>query len=131
MASYSNITRFLSKIIVTSFGVIITAKLLPGIYVPNYIVAIIVAMVLSLLNTFVKPLLLLLTIPATLLTLGLFLLVLNAFMILLTASIVEDFKVDSFGAAFLFSIILSLITFILEIPDKLKTGKIVVKKYKE
>ncbi len=131
MASYSNITKFISKVIVTSFGVIITAKLLPGIYVPNYIVAIIVAMVLSLLNTFVKPLLMLLTIPATLLTLGLFLLVLNAFMILLTASIVEDFKVDSFGAAFLFSIILSLITFILEIPDKLKTGKIVVKKYKE
>lgn len=131
MASYSNITKFISKVIVTSFGVIITAKLLPGIYVPNYIVAIIVAMVLSLLNTFVKPLLMLLTIPATLLTLGLFLLVLNAFMILLTASIVEDFKVESFGAAFLFSIILSLITFILEIPDKLKTGKIVVKKYKE
>ena len=63
MAVNSRIMKFIYKIIVTSFGVIITAKLLPGIYVPNFITAIIVAVVLSLLNTFLKPLLLLLTIP--------------------------------------------------------------------
>ena len=130
MAFNSRFMKFVYKIIVTSFAVVITAKLLPGIFVPNYITAIIVAIVLSLLNTFVKPLLLLLTIPATIFTFGLFLLVLNAFMILLTSSIVDDFKVDGFKAAFLFSIILSLVTFILEIPEKLKSGRIVVKKYK-
>ena len=123
--------KFIYKIIVTSFAVVITAKLLPGIYVPNFITAIIVAVVLSLLNTFLKPLLLILTIPATIFTLGLFLLVLNAFMIELTSYIVKDFEVRSFGTAILFSIILSLITFVLELPDKLKSGKVVIKKYKE
>ena len=123
--------KFIYKIIVTSFAVVITAKLLPGIYVPNFITAIIVAVVLSLLNTFLKPLLLILTIPATIFTLGLFLLILNAFMIELTAYIVKDFEVRSFGTAALFSIILSLITFVLELPDKLKSGKVVIKKYKE
>ncbi len=131
MAGNSSIMKFVYKVIVTSFGVIITAYLLPGIYIPNYIVAIIVAVVLSLLNTFVKPLLFILTIPATIFTFGLFLLILNAFMIILTSSIVDNFRVDSFSAAIMFSIILSLITFILEIPDKLKSGKIVIKKFKE
>ena len=123
--------KFVYKVVVTSFAVVITAKLLPGVYLPNYIVAILVAIVLSLLNTFLRPLLVLLTIPASILTFGLFLLFLNAFMILLTSSIVDDFKIDSFGTAFIFSIILSLITFLLELPEKLKSGKVVVKKFKE
>jgi putative membrane protein len=131
MVTKSRIMKFIYKVIVTSFAVVITAYLLPGIYVPNFITAIIVAVVLSLLNTFVKPLLMLLTIPATILTLGIFLLFLNAFMIILTSSIVQDFKVNSFGSAFLFSIILSLITFLLEIPDKIKSGKIIIKRHKE
>ncbi|MEI6822307.1 MAG: phage holin family protein [Bacteroidota bacterium] len=123
--------KFVYKVVVTSFAVVITAKLLPGVYLPNYIAAILVALVLSLLNTFLRPLLVLLTIPASILTFGLFLLFLNAFMILLTSSIVDDFKIDSFGTAFIFSIILSLITFLLELPEKLKSGKVVVKKFKE
>ena len=130
MTVNSQFMKFVYKVVVTSFAVVITAKLLPGVYLPNYIVAILVAIVLSLLNTFLRPLLVLLTIPASILTFGLFLLFLNAFMILLTSSIVDDFKIDSFGTAFIFSIILSLITFVLEIPDKLKSGRIVVKKYK-
>jgi len=123
--------KFIYKVIVTSFAIVITAKLLPGVYLPNYIVAILVALVLSLLNTFLRPLLVLLTIPASIFTFGLFLLFLNAFMILLTSSIVDDFKIDSFGTAFIFSIILSLITFLLELPDKLKSGKVVIKKFKQ
>ena len=131
MTVNSQFMKFVYKVVVTSFAVVITAKLLPGVYLPNYIVAILVALVLSLLNTFLRPLLVLLTIPASILTFGLFLLFLNAFMILLTSSIVDDFKIDSFGTAFIFSIILSLITFLLELPDKLKSGKVVVKKFKE
>ncbi len=131
MTVNSQFMKFVYKVVVTSFAVVITAKLLPGVYLPNYIVAILVAIVLSLLNTFLRPLLVLLTIPASILTFGLFLLFLNAFMILLTSSIVDDFKIDSFGTAFIFSIILSLITFLLELPEKLKSGKVVVKKFKE
>ena len=131
MTVNSQFMKFVYKVVVTSFAVVITAKLLPGVYLPNYIVAILVAIVLSLLNTFLRPLLVLLTIPASILTFGLFLLFLNAFMILLTSSIVDDFKIDSFGTVFIFSIILSLITFLLELPEKLKSGKVVVKKFKE
>ena len=131
MTVNSQFMKFVYKVVVTSFAVVITAKLLPGVYLPNYIVAILVALVLSLLNTFLRPLLVLLTIPASILTFGLFLLFLNAFMILLTSSIVDDFKIDSFGTAFIFSIILSLITFLLELPNKLKTGKVVIKKFKQ
>ena len=131
MTVNSQFMKFVYKVVVTSFAVVITAKLLPGVYLPNYIVAILVAIVLSLLNTFLRPLLVLLTIPASILTFGFFLLFLNAFMILLTSSIVDDFKIDSFGTAFIFSIILSLITFLLELPEKLKSGKVVVKKFKE
>jgi len=131
MTVNSHFMKFIYKVIVTSFAIVITAKLLPGVYLPNYIVAILVALVLSLLNTFLRPLLVLLTIPASIFTFGLFLLFLNAFMILLTSSIVDDFKIDSFGTAFIFSIILSLITFLLELPDKLKSGKVVIKKFKQ
>ena len=74
--------KFLLKILVTSLAVIITAYLLKaGIHVPDYTTAIVIAIVLTLLNIFLKPILILLTIPATIFSLGLFLLVVNAFII--------------------------------------------------
>jgi putative membrane protein len=121
--------KYVFKIIVTSFAVVITSYLLSdGIHVTNYLTAIIVAIVLSLLNIFLKPILILLTIPATIFSLGFFLLILNAFMIIITARLVDGFSVDSFWWAFAFSIILSVVTFLLEIPDRIKTKKIVIKK---
>lgn len=123
--------KFLFKIIVTSFAVIITSYLLSGgIHVNDYFTAIIIAIVLSLLNTFLKPLLVLLTIPATIFSFGLFLLVLNAIIILIAASLVTGFRVDSFWWALAFSIILSIVTFLLELPDKIKSKKIIIKKTK-
>jgi putative membrane protein len=80
---------------------------LPGIYVKDIYTAIIVAIVLSLLDAFIKPLLILFTLPATILTLGLFLFIINACIILLDAHFVHGFKVDSFWHALLFSILLS------------------------
>jgi putative membrane protein len=121
--------KYVFKIIVTSFAVVIVSYLLSdGIHVQNYTTAIFVAIVLSLLNIFLKPLLILLTIPATIFSLGLFLLVLNAFIILLTDSMVDGFTVDSFGWAFAFSIMLSVVTFLLELPDRIKSKKIIIKK---
>jgi putative membrane protein len=121
--------KYVFKIIITSFAVVITSYLLSdGIHVTNYFTAIIVAIVLSFLNIFLKPILILLTIPATIFSLGFFLLILNAFMIIITASLVDGFRVDSFWWAFAFSIILSVVTFLLEIPDRIKTKKIVIKK---
>ena len=81
---------------------------MPGVRVANFMTSIIVAVVLGLLNIFVKPILVLLTLPVTMLTLGLFLLVINAAIILLCSKIVGGFSVDSFWTALIFSIILSV-----------------------
>jgi putative membrane protein len=97
------------RLLVNGLAVFITSLILPGVHVENMLNAIIVAAVLAVLNFFLKPLLIILTIPVTLVTFGLFLLVINAFLILLAAKIVPGFKVDGFWWALLFSIVLSVI----------------------
>lgn len=106
--------RFLLRLVVTSLAVLVGSFLLPGVEVKNGLTAILVAVVLSLLNAVVKPILVLLTIPITIVTFGIFLLFINAFMILLADRIVPGFHVESFWTAFLFSIVLSLLSAILE-----------------
>src|SRR5690606_22216514 len=97
------------QIIVAGLAVIITAYILPGISVRDYFTGIVIAALLALLNLTIKPILVFLTIPITLLTLGLFLLVINAFMVIIAAEIIPGFGVDGFWWALLFSVILSLI----------------------
>ncbi len=102
------------KIIISSLAVFLTSYLLPGIEVDTYITAIWVAIVLALLNGFLKPLLVILTIPATILTLGFFLLVINAAIIMLADHFVDGFVVNGFWWALLFSLVLSVITSVME-----------------
>ncbi len=109
---------FLIKVLVSSIAVVITAYLLGGVTVPDFTTAIVVAFVLGVLNIVLKPVLIVLTIPVTIFSLGLFLLVINAFIIQLTGVIVSGFEVDSFWWALLFSIILSIVTWFLELPGK-------------
>jgi len=101
--------NFLFKILITAVNVFILAAILPGIEIVNnnIFTAVIVALVLAVLDAIVKPLLILFTLPATILTLGLFLFVINACIILIDAHFVHGFKVDSFWHAMLFSILLS------------------------
>lgn len=101
------------KILLTALAVIVLAKILPGVTVTDYTTAVIVAIVISLLNLFVRPLLVLFTLPATILTLGLFLFVINAIIILLTDKLVDDFEVPGFFTALLFSVLLSFFRTIL------------------
>jgi putative membrane protein len=96
------------RLLVTAILVLAIAHFLPGVAVAGFGTSLIVAIVLGLLNLFVKPILVLLTLPVTILTLGLFLLVINALVILLCSEIVGGFKVDSFLTALFFSIILSV-----------------------
>lgn len=86
----------------------ILSYVMRGVRVDTFSTAIIVSVVLALLNLFIKPLIVLFTLPVTIFTLGLFLLVINALMILLCTEIVGGFEVDSFWTALLFSVILSL-----------------------
>jgi len=100
--------KLLIRILITSGLVLLIARFMPGVHVADFTTALIVAVVLGLLNVFIKPILVILTLPVTILTLGLFLFVINAIIILLCTNIVGGFKVDSFLTALLFSIILSI-----------------------
>lgn len=110
--------RFLLRLFFTWLAVLIASYLLDGIHVRDNITALIAAAVLALLDSFVKPILILLTIPFTLITLGLFLLVINAVIVALGAEIVDGFEVDGFGSALVFSLVVSIIVTLLEAIDR-------------
>ncbi len=115
MSKPKDILSILLQLVVAALAILFTAYILPGISVDDFITGVIIAALLSLLNITIKPLLIFLTIPITLLTLGLFLLVINAIIVLIAAEIVGGFSVDNFWWALLFSLILSLVNSILGI----------------
>ena len=107
-------TFIIVQILILTLSVILASYLLPGINIKSIGSALLVAFVLAILNAFIKPLMIYLTIPFTYWTFGLFLFVINAFIILIASAIVKGFEVKGFWWALLFSIILSLIQYILE-----------------
>ena len=96
--------------VLNAVALLIVAYILPGITVASFWSALIAALVLGLLNTLVKPLLVLLTLPITVVTLGLFLLVLNALVFLFAGSILRGFQVGGFWWALLGALIYSIIS---------------------
>lgn len=101
--------KTLLQMMVTALALLIGDYLMDSVRFQEPWVAIITAVILGILNTFLRPLLILLTIPVTLFTLGLFLLFINAIMLVLTDHLVDGFQIDSFWSAFLLSIFLSLV----------------------
>lgn len=110
----------LLRILITAALVMLISNFLPGVTVESYLQSIYVAIILGLLNLFIKPIIILFTLPVTILTLGLFLLVINAFIVLLCSNIVGGFHVESFWTALFFSIILSIFQ---SVVYKLTTGE--------
>ena len=108
--------KFILQLIVSTLAVLITSYLLPGVSIEgnSFFTALVVAAVLAFLNGVVKPIMIVLTIPVTVFTFGFFLLVINALMILLAAKLVDGFIVNGFWWALLFSLILSIVTSVLE-----------------
>lgn len=106
--------RFLGKILVTAFAAIVAARFVPGVHVNGGWTPIVLAIVLALLNGFVKPILVFLTIPISILTLGLFLIVINIIIVLLAAHIVKGFHVDGWLSALFFSIVVSVVTYLMD-----------------
>lgn len=105
---------FIIKVLVMALAVWVAAYILPGVHLANDAKTIvIVALVLALLNAIVKPILIILTIPVTIVTLGLFLLVINALMVVWTSNLVGGFKVDGWLTALFFSLIVSIVSSIL------------------
>ena len=105
--------NYIFKVLLTAFAVLVIAYILPGVEVDNYGTAIWVAFIVGILFSILKPILVILTLPVTILTLGLFLFVINAAMILLANSWIDGFSVSGFWIALLFSIILSFFESIL------------------
>ncbi|MEM7550510.1 MAG: phage holin family protein [Bacteroidota bacterium] len=97
------------KLLLSALSILVTSYLLNGVYLDDFVTAIVLAIVLTILNYTVKPLLIVLTIPLTVVTLGLFLLIINAIVILIADSLISGFRVDSFWWALGFSVIVAII----------------------
>ena len=98
------------RIIISAVVAFALSYILTGVHIQSFITALVLAIVLGLLNLFVKPILIILTLPITIFTFGLFLFVINALIILLAAKFVNGFRVDGFWWALLFSLLLSVLT---------------------
>ena len=107
-----------TRLMLLSIAVMVGAWLLPGVGVTSFWAVLLTAVVISLLDNLVRPILIVVTLPVTAITLGLFLFVINAVIILMASAIVDGFKVDNFGSALLFSLILTAVNYLLELPNK-------------
>jgi|SRR5690554_3347158 putative membrane protein len=105
--------KFIVKLLLSAFAVIVLAELLKGIQVDGYLTAVIVALVLGLLRSIVKPILIFLTLPITIITFGLFLLIINAFIVMMAGYLVPNFTVTTIWWALLFSVLLTVFETIL------------------
>ncbi len=104
----SPLEKILFNWLIYTCAVTITAYLLPGVVISGLFAAMVTALVLGFINTIIKPILVVLTLPITILTLGIFALLINAFLVLLAARIVPGFYISGFGSALLFSLVLTL-----------------------
>lgn len=110
--------KTLIHFIVSALAILITAYILPGVHVSGVVAALILAVVLGAINLILRPILIFLTLPITILTLGLFVLVINGLLVMLASYIVPGFTVDNFWWAFLFGIVLAIVNWILEAFEK-------------
>ncbi len=101
--------------LLAALAIMATAYLLPGVSLSGFVPALVTALVLGLVNAFIKPLLLLLTLPINILTLGLFTLVINALLIMLVSKLVSGFQVQGFWWALAFSVVLTVVNWGLSI----------------
>ena len=114
--------NFVIRFLLNGLAVFLTAYLLPGVDIDGYRTALIVALLLSIANAVVKPVLILLTIPITIVTLGLFLLVINALIVLMVDYFVTDFVVNGFWWALATSLILSIFNSLFDDLSKDRKG---------
>jgi putative membrane protein len=104
---------FFLRWLITAVSLLITAQIVPGIEIKNFTVALIAAVVLGLINAIIRPLLILFTLPLTILTLGLFIFVVNAVSFYLASYFISGFEIKSFLAAFIGSIVVSIVSGVL------------------
>jgi putative membrane protein len=101
-------------LVLTAIAILIVAQVVGGVQVSGFGAALIGALILGFVNAFVRPVMILLTLPLTIVTLGLFLFVLNAFMLWLVAALVPGFQISGFGAALLGSLLLTVLNILID-----------------
>jgi len=117
------VTAFLIRWLVTTIAVFAAEKIIPGIHCHSAGALLGASLLLGIINAFVRPILLLLSIPFIILTMGLFILVVNALMLMLVAQIIHSFAVDGFWSAFFGSIVISFVSWILSSFFRSSDGK--------
>lgn len=105
--------KLILNLLVNGFGVFVAGYLLPGVHIDGFLTAVIVSIGLGIVNIFIKPIVLLFTLPINLLTLGLFTFIINGLMVLLVSAFIPGFVVDSFVWAMVFSVVLWAVNFVL------------------
>lgn len=115
--------KILLSLLANSAALMITAYLVPGFKVENIQTAVVAAIVLAVINTFIKPVLLLITAPLTILTLGLFIFIVNAIMLFIASAIVPGLTVEGWLPAILGALVLSVVSTILSMIVKDIGGK--------
>lgn len=116
---------FVLRIIVNTLAIVVAAKLVPGIEIDGVLAAIAAGLLLGVVNAVVRPVLLVLTLPITLVTLGLFLLVLNGLCFWLVAAVVKGFQVAGFWSAVLGALVVSVVSWVVTLLVS-DSGKVVV-----
>jgi putative membrane protein len=102
--------KLVARLLITALALVLTTYIVPGIHVSGAYVAVIAALFLGLVNAVIRPILVLLTLPVTILTLGIFIFIINASLFLFVASFVDGFEVASFTAALVGSILVSIMS---------------------
>lgn len=110
--------QIIIRLLINGFAVYVAGFILSGVQIESFFTAVIVSIVLGAVNALIKPILLLLTLPLTILTLGLFTFIINGLLIILVSRIVPGFTVDGFISAILFSVVLSLVNWFLQVLTK-------------
>jgi putative membrane protein len=104
--------------ILKTLTLLVTAYLVPGFMIDSYLTALIVAIVLSVLNILLKPVLIILTLPFNIMTLGLFTFVINAVLLYIASQIVRGFHIESFFTAIVAAIVITLVSSLLNVIFK-------------
>ncbi len=110
---------FFAKVLIMSIAIIIATYVLPGVKISDPFAAILGALVIALLNIFLRPILIVLTLPFTILSLGFFILIINAVIIIITTKIVPGVDVDNFWWALLLSLFITFVSYLLDIPARM------------
>ena len=118
--------KMLGRWLLTSLTILAVPYLVSGVHVEGFGTALVAAVLLGILNVTVKPVLILFTLPFTLVTLGLFLLVVNALVFQLLGALLPGLHVDSFGSAFLAALVVSLVSWLLNLSVKQENGRRIV-----